>query len=75
MVRFFSKRGIIKHEVPQGSILEPLLFIIYTNDLPPLINTLPEPLIFADNTLFIISSKSFHDFSAVSNTVLPHMSK
>jgi hypothetical protein len=38
-------------------------------------NTLSETILFADNTSVIISSKNFDDFSAMSNTVLSHMSK
>jgi hypothetical protein len=52
-----------------------LLFIININDLPPTINTLTEPIIFADDTSVIISNKNFDDFCATSNIVLSHMSK
>jgi hypothetical protein len=55
---FFSNWGTIKHGIPQGSILGPLLFIIYINDLPPTINTLTEPIIFTDDTSVIISNKN-----------------
>jgi hypothetical protein len=67
--------GIIKHGVPQGSILGTLLYLISINHLPPTTNTLSEPILFTDDPSVIISSKNFDDFSTVSNTVLSHMSK
>jgi hypothetical protein len=54
---FFSNWGTTKHGVPQGSILGPLDFITYINDLPPTINALTEPIMFADDTSVIISGK------------------
>jgi hypothetical protein len=48
---------MIKHGIPQGSILGPLLFIIYINDLPPTISSLSEPVILADDTSVIISEE------------------
>jgi hypothetical protein len=45
------------------------------NDLPPTINISSEPIIFADDTSVIISSKMFDDFCAMSNIVLSHMNK
>jgi hypothetical protein len=54
--------GTIKHGVPQGAILGPLLFITYMNDLSPPINPLAIPIMFADDTSIIISGKNLDDF-------------
>jgi hypothetical protein len=35
---------------------------IHINELPPTINTLPEPKVFADDSNIITSSKQFNDF-------------
>jgi hypothetical protein len=48
---------------------------MYINDPPPTLNTLPETILFSDDTSEIISSKNFDHFSTISNTVLSHMSK
>jgi len=63
---FFSAWGTLKHGVSQGSILGPALFIIYIYIyiyyLPLVINSISEPILFADNTSVIISSRNFKDF-------------
>jgi hypothetical protein len=46
----------IKHGVLQGLILLPLLFLFYINDLPQLVNGKALPILFADDTSFIISN-------------------
>jgi hypothetical protein len=73
--KFSSKLGTVKHGVSQGSILGPLLFITYVNNLPSTVSTFQESILFTDDTSVIISSKNFDDFSTMSNTVLYHMSK
>jgi hypothetical protein len=52
-----------------------LLFIVYISDLPSTINTLLEPILFADDTSVLISSKNFDDFFAMLNTAPSHISK
>ena len=54
----FSEWGKIKHGVPQGSILGPLFFLLYINDLLNIIADPSKPILFADDTSIIIINPS-----------------
>jgi ribonuclease P/MRP protein subunit RPP40 len=44
----YSKWTAVSSGIPQGSVLEPILFVIYINDLPDIVNS--EMYFFADDT-------------------------
>ena len=59
----FSSPSKLSCRVPQGSILGPLLFLLYVNDMPQAVNS--ELLLYADDTYPKIEEQLNSDFTSL----------
>jgi hypothetical protein len=65
----------VKLGVPQSSILDPLPFLFYINDLLGLINSFSKPTLFADDTSLIFTHPDITEFKEGINTVFEKLVK
>jgi mannose/fructose/N-acetylgalactosamine-specific phosphotransferase system component IID len=63
--KYYSKWDIITDGVPQGSILGPLLFLLYVNDTLHVISDISNPILYADDTSLIITNSDNQMFEKV----------
>jgi len=65
----------VKHGVPQGSVLGPLLFLLYINDLPKAVPSGTIPIQFADDTCLLIASSNTCELQKEFTTPLLQLNK
>jgi hypothetical protein len=70
-----SNWATVKHGVPQGSVLGPLLFLMYINDLPRIVNNESIPILLADDTTILFAHSNITDFNNNIHTVFEILHK
>lgn len=74
VTNFFSDRVLVSQGVPQGSILGPILFLIYVNDMPNFIE-LSSFYQFADDSTAIEHSDTINELSIKCTNIIEKMNE
>jgi hypothetical protein len=68
-INYFSEWTLVKKGVRQGSVLGPLFFLLYINDLPSSFHHVSMPTFFADDMSLIYTNSNLTDLENGINTL------